>query len=47
MAHSCPECGEACYCNGDVDDALLDDEDAVENCEHCPFFPQESDEDLP
>ncbi|KKN09101.1 hypothetical protein LCGC14_1050120 [marine sediment metagenome] len=20
MAHECPECGQMCYCNGDVDD---------------------------
>ena len=22
--HSCPECGSACYCNGDIDDIELD-----------------------
>jgi hypothetical protein len=30
MAHSCPECGEACYCGDDIDDCLFDrDEDVV------------------
>jgi hypothetical protein len=36
MAHSCPECGQACYCNGDIDDCLLDDEAAVIACTCCP-----------
>ena len=33
--HSCPECGQACYCGGDVDDCPAD-EDAEDGCEHCP-----------
>ena len=35
MAHSCPECGSACYCRGDIDDAVIHDEEAEENCTHC------------
>jgi hypothetical protein len=35
MAHSCPTCDEVCYCNGDIDDVLLDDEDAIAGCTHC------------
>jgi hypothetical protein len=34
MAHECPECGQVCYCGGDIDDVLLDDEDAAEQCVH-------------
>lgn len=36
MAHSCPECGQTCYCNGDIDDCVLDDEAAVIACDCCP-----------
>lgn len=32
--HECPECGQACYCNGDIDDIQCDWEAA--NCTHCP-----------
>lgn len=33
--HSCPECGQACDCGGDVEDMMFDDdsEEAVA-CEH-------------
>ena len=24
MAHSCPECGQVCYCGGDIDDCEFD-----------------------
>lgn len=33
MAHSCPECDQACYCGGDIDDVLL--EDGEDACTHC------------
>lgn len=34
--HSCPVCGEACYCHGDVDDCEVETEEyASEMCEHC------------
>jgi len=23
MSHECPECGQTCYCNGDVDDCCF------------------------
>lgn len=32
--HSCPECGQACYCNGDVDDIEADPL-ASDVCTHC------------
>lgn len=35
MAHSCPTCGQACYCQGDIDDILLDTDEAVNACDHC------------
>lgn len=33
--HSCPECGSACYCNGDIDDIDTGDEEAEDNCTCC------------
>jgi len=35
MAHSCPECGQTCYCGSDIDDCLFDFEEDVEACTHC------------
>lgn len=37
MAHSCPDCGSTCYCGSDIDDCLLDDEEDVNACTHCPI----------
>ena len=34
MAHSCPECGQACYCGSDIDDCLFDSEEDVLDCTH-------------
>jgi len=34
MAHTCPECGSTCYCNGDWDDCCLDLPDDVNACKH-------------
>ena len=33
--HTCPECGQACYCHGDIDDCEIESEaDAcVHECE--------------
>lgn len=36
MAHECPECGQVCYCNGDIDDCCFNFEEDVINCCHCP-----------
>lgn len=30
--HSCPDCGQACDCKGDIEDTLLDDDYA--DCDH-------------
>jgi len=32
--HTCPDCGQACYCNGDIDDIEADDT-AADHCDHC------------
>jgi len=32
--HTCPECGQACFCNGDIDDIDWGD---VVWCEHCAY----------
>jgi len=31
--HSCPDCGQACCCDGDVDDIMWDDDS--EECMGC------------
>ena len=35
MAHSCPECGQLCFCGGDIDDCCFDFDDDVTQCSHC------------
>ena len=35
MAHSCPECGSACYCGGDIDDIEIPDSAAEAGCTCC------------
>lgn len=39
--HDCPECGQACYCSGDIEDHDTD-EQYVDICYHCDG----SDDDL-
>jgi hypothetical protein len=35
--HECPESGQACYCHGDIDDAVVETwQYSSEHCEH-PF----------
>ncbi len=34
MSHTCPDCGQTCYCNGDIDDCCFDSPAAVLHCEH-------------
>ena len=31
--HSCPDCGQACYCHGDIDDCEVETEEY--SSEHC------------
>ena len=35
MAHTCPDCGQYCNCNGDIDDICLDLPEDAMNCTHC------------
>jgi hypothetical protein len=35
MAHECPDCGQTCFCNGDIDDCENNFEEDVINCTHC------------
>jgi DNA-directed RNA polymerase subunit RPC12/RpoP len=37
MAHECPECGQVCYCGGDIDDCLFNFDEFVFGCQHCPI----------
>jgi len=41
--HSCPECGQACYCNGDIDDIDANAMDGPPFCEHPCIEPEEDD----
>ncbi len=34
MAHECPECGQMCYCNGDIDDCCHNFEEDTLMCDH-------------
>lgn len=34
--HRCPECGQACYCGGDIDDCQFDGTAEEARCGHCP-----------
>jgi len=43
MAHECPDCGQACYCNGDIDDCFFDE--GAEKCTHWRECDQENDDD--
>ncbi len=42
MAHECPDCGQVCFCNGDIDDLVLNLEEDVIKCHHCPSEYDES-----
>lgn len=37
MSHECPECYQVCYCNGDIDDCILNIDEDVNRCIHCPI----------
>ena len=50
--HECPECGQACYCNGDVEDMFNQEWDNYVNCKHyreagCEFNQHEEEDDEP
>ena len=35
MAHACPDCGQLCHCNGDIDDCEFNFPEDVMRCTHC------------
>jgi hypothetical protein len=43
--HDCPVCGQACYCNGDIDDCPSGDESAELICRHCDEYDEDEDFD--
>ena len=45
MAHECPECGQTCYCNGDIDDCCFQSEYYYIHCNHYEKCQPEDDED--
>jgi hypothetical protein len=34
MSHECPDCGELCFCNGDIDDCMNNLESDIIKCSH-------------
>lgn len=44
MAHTCPECGQACSCGGDIDDLFLEGTKEEAECTHCPDEDDDDDE---
>lgn len=34
MSHECPECGALCFCNGDIDDCMLNVPKYQDRCRH-------------
>ncbi len=45
MAHECPECGQLCFCGGDIDDCMNNFEEDIIHCTHYLICEQEIDED--
>lgn len=45
MAHSCPECGQVCYCGGDIDDCCFEGTPEEAACTHCPLDGEDDDDD--
>ena len=45
--HSCPDCGQACHCNGDIDDLDFgDDCPEADACQHYQECEKEDDEEM-
>ena len=44
MAHTCLECGEVCYCNGDIDDCVFDFPQDQIRCTHYEECESESED---
>ncbi len=45
MSHECPECGQICYCNGDIEDMENQDVENYINCNHWKKCEGENEED--
>ena len=45
MSHECPECGQTCYCNGDIDDCCLNLPMDINKCKHCQICESKDDEE--
>jgi len=50
MAHTCPDCGQTCYCGGDIEDCCHDLPRYVMRCNHylkpdCDGYEGHDDED--
>lgn len=45
MSHECPDCGQTCYCNGDIDDCCFNHPKYAMACKHWKQCEQEDDED--
>ena len=45
MAHTCPNCGSTCHCNGDIDDCCFDFDEDVDACICCLGKDEEDNED--
>ncbi len=45
MAHSCPDCGCICHCNGDIDDCLFDLPKYQNKCTHYKQCESENEEE--
>lgn len=43
MAHTCPDCDEVCYCQGDTDDIVFGSGDDEAGCTH-PCAPCDCDD---
>lgn len=42
--HTCPDCGQACSCGGDIDDLLDVCEADADNCTHCLYAHYDEDD---
>ncbi len=45
MAHECPECGQTCYCNGDIDDCCNNFPEDTLKCNHWKQCENQGEED--
>jgi hypothetical protein len=46
MSHECPECGQTCYCHGDIDDCCFNLPRDQDKCIHYKICELSEEEDL-